>query len=355
MPLPDGDAICARADPGRPQRARSCARSPSARPRALDHRPRRGARRTRRSTIYFDAQLDAAARERRPRARSPPASTSTARSRSRRDARRARSSSPGSPRRRREERRRAGQAVPARPAQAQAAGRQRLLRPHPLGARRVRLLGLRGRLAGRRSGRRGTTAARTAAASSLDMFCHWRYVLDNLFGPVRAGLRARRDAHPDAGRRGRAAPTTATADDAAYAIVRARGRRSSRRSTRRGAMRVYRDELLEIQVDGTAGQRGRRPARLQDRSTASTTPKPVWNPDIAEPDRVPRRLARRCPTTASSTTHSRSSGSMFLRHVVDGRAVPLGLPRGREGRAARRARTALVARAPLARRAGAEL
>ena len=44
-------------------------------------------------------------------------------------------------------RRGAGQAVPARPAQAQDADRLRLFRPHPLGARRVRLLGVRGRLA----------------------------------------------------------------------------------------------------------------------------------------------------------------------------------------------------------------
>ena len=42
----------------------------------------------------------------------------------------------------------AGQAVPARPAEARLAARLRLLRPHALGARRVRLLGVRGRLAG---------------------------------------------------------------------------------------------------------------------------------------------------------------------------------------------------------------
>ena len=51
-------------------------------------------------------------------------------------------------------------------AQAQDADRLRLLRPHPLGARRVRLLGVRGRLAAARSARRGTTARRTTAASS---------------------------------------------------------------------------------------------------------------------------------------------------------------------------------------------
>ncbi len=46
----------------------------------------------------------------------------------------------------REERRGAGQAVPARPAQDPDAARGRFLRPHLRGARRVRLLGVRGRL-----------------------------------------------------------------------------------------------------------------------------------------------------------------------------------------------------------------
>ena len=66
----------------------------------------------------------------------------------------------------RQARRRAGQALAAGAAQAQALIDGGLLRPHPLGARRVRLLGLRGRLAGRRSARPGTTARKTAAASS---------------------------------------------------------------------------------------------------------------------------------------------------------------------------------------------
>ena len=113
---------------------------------ALDHRPRRRAARTTRTRCSSTPPRRSCA----PsccRRRSRPASTSIARSRSPRHAQgRAR------PRARREEgrhqaRRGAGQAVPARPAQAQDADRRRLLRPHPLGARRVRLLGVRGRLA----------------------------------------------------------------------------------------------------------------------------------------------------------------------------------------------------------------
>ena len=48
---------------------------------------------------------------------------------------------------RRQARHRAGQAVPAGPEEAGVPARFRFLRPHALGARRVRLLGVRGRLA----------------------------------------------------------------------------------------------------------------------------------------------------------------------------------------------------------------
>ena len=41
----------------------------------------------------------------------------------------------------------------------------------------------------------------------LDMVCHWRYVLDNLFGDVKIGVVPRRDAHPAALGRSRASRT----------------------------------------------------------------------------------------------------------------------------------------------------
>jgi hypothetical protein len=85
---------------------------------------------------------------------------------------------------RHQERHGAGQAVPARPAEDQAAARLGLLRPYLLGARRVRLLGVRGRLG--RPAQRPSWNYRTEDGGGivLDMVCHWRYVLDNLFGKV---------------------------------------------------------------------------------------------------------------------------------------------------------------------------
>lgn len=88
------------------------------------------------------------------------------------------------PRGRGVQRRRPGQAVPARAAQAQAAGRRRLLRSDPLGAWRVRLLGVRGRLAGRPAPF-WNYRAQDGGGMILDMFPHWRYVLDSI-APVRS-------------------------------------------------------------------------------------------------------------------------------------------------------------------------
>ncbi len=68
--------------------------------------------------------------------------------------------------RRHQARRRAGQAVPARPAQAQADDRLGFLRPPAVGARRVRLLGVRGRPAARAAAVVELSQPRTAAASS---------------------------------------------------------------------------------------------------------------------------------------------------------------------------------------------
>ena len=70
----------------------------------------------------------------------------------------------------------------------------------------------------------------------LDMVCHWRYVLDNLFGEVQSvsclGATHIPQRWDEAGQ-----PYAATADDAAYATFQleaTRASRSSRRSTARG-------------------------------------------------------------------------------------------------------------------------
>ena len=114
----------------------------------------------------------------------------------------------------------------------------------------------------------------------LDMLCHWRYVLDNLFGEVQA-VSCRGATHlpwrwDEGGRRYRA-----DADDAAYATFELKGGVIAQFNSSWCA-RVRRDDLLTLQVDGTKGSAvaGLRDCRIQ---SYAETPKPVWNPDIPQP------------------------------------------------------------------------
>ena len=78
--------------------------------------------------------------------------------------------------------------------------------------------------------------------------------------------------------------------------------------------RVRRDDLLTVQVDGDQRLGRGRPARSAGSSAHANTPKPVWNPDIAQPIDF-YEAGKMCRTTSSTTTRSRSSGK-FISHVV---------------------------------------
>jgi predicted dehydrogenase len=114
----------------------------------------------------------------------------------------------------------------------------------------------------------------------LDMLCHWRYVLDNLFGEVKAvsclGATHIPRRWDENGRRYKA-----TADDAAYATFELAGGVIAHFNSS-WTVRVRRDDLLTLQVDGTQGSAlaGLRRCFIQ---SCEKTPKPVWNPDIAQP------------------------------------------------------------------------
>jgi len=114
----------------------------------------------------------------------------------------------------------------------------------------------------------------------LDMLCHWRYVLDNLFGEVRAvscfGATHIPWRWDENGRKYKA-----TADDAAYATFELAGGVVAHFNSS-WDVRVRRDDLLTLQVDGTKGSAvaGLRKCLVQD---YRDTPKPVWNPDIPQP------------------------------------------------------------------------
>jgi len=114
----------------------------------------------------------------------------------------------------------------------------------------------------------------------LDMLCHWRYVLDNLFGEVEAvsclGATHIPYRWDENGKKYKA-----TADDAAYATFLLKGNVVAHFNSS-WDVRVRRDDLLTLQVDGTNGSAvaGLRRCMVQ---SYEDTPKPVWNPDIAQP------------------------------------------------------------------------
>jgi predicted dehydrogenase len=113
----------------------------------------------------------------------------------------------------------------------------------------------------------------------VDMFPHWSYVLENLFGRVESVYaQAATEVPQRVDEQGR--PYAATADDAAYAIFQLEGGITAQLNSS-WTTRVNRDELVEFQVDGTLGSAvvGLFGCKIQPRNA---TPKPVWNPDLAD-------------------------------------------------------------------------
>jgi len=146
----------------------------------------------------------------------------------------------------------------------------------------------------------------------VDMFCHWRYVIDNVLGPIQ-GLFAmgNTDIPERIGEDGK--PYGATADDSAYAIFRlADGTICQFNSS--WCTRVRRDDLLTVHVDGT---RGSAVATLRDCyiQSEAMTPKPVWNPDIPQPIDFFDSWAK-MPDATTYDNAFKVQWELFLRHVA---------------------------------------
>ncbi len=114
----------------------------------------------------------------------------------------------------------------------------------------------------------------------IDMLCHWRYVLDNVFGKVES-VSCLGATHVPQRWDEQGKPYAATADDSAYATFQLAGGVIAHFNSS-WCVRVRRDDLLTLQVDGTKGSAvaGLREVYVQPHSA---TPKPVWNPDTPQP------------------------------------------------------------------------
>jgi len=161
----------------------------------------------------------------------------------------------------------------------------------------------------------------------VDMLCHWRYVLDNLFGAVRSVMCVGAT-HIGERRDERGVAYAATADDAAYATFElADGVIAQINSS--WCTRVRRDDLATFHVDGTLGSAvaGLTDCWIQPRAA---TPKPVWNPDV--PQTIDFFATwQKMPNNRTYDNAFKAEWELFLRHVVEGGPFRWNLLEGAKG------------------------
>jgi predicted dehydrogenase len=161
----------------------------------------------------------------------------------------------------------------------------------------------------------------------VDMLCHWRYVLDNLFGEVKSvsclGVTHIPERWDEVGRR-----YDATADDAAFATFALEGGVIAQINSS-WVTRVRRDDLVTFHVDGTLGSAV---AGLTDCWTQArvNTPKPVWNPDL------PQAIDffdtwQKLPNNRTYDNAFKVEWELFIRHLFEDSPFPWDLKEGAKG------------------------
>jgi len=161
----------------------------------------------------------------------------------------------------------------------------------------------------------------------VDMLCHWQYVIQNLFGEIQSlsclGATHIPQRWDESGQ-----PYQCTADDAAYATFQlANGTICHFNSS--WCVRVDRDDLLTLQVDGTHGSAvaGLRDCKAQP---LAATPRAVWNPDIDSPIDYKAGWSR-VPTNAVYDNAFKVQWELFLHHVVKDEPFRWNLREGAKG------------------------
>ena len=196
-----------------------------------------------------------------------------------------------------------------------------ILRQNSVRARGIRILGFHRRRPAAPSGRVGITAAEDGGGIIIDMLCHWRYLIDNLFGNVISVscLGATHIAHRD--RRGRPTIRVHRRRFSAYATFELTERNIVCHFNSSWCVRVRRDDLLTLQVDGTNGSAvaGLRECWMQP---TPHTPAAGLESRHRQPDRFFRRLAKRA---GGSAVRQRLQGAVGVVPAPcgAGRAVPL--------------------------------
>ena len=162
---------------------------------------------------------------------------------------------------------------------------------------------------------------------AIDMLCHWRYVLDHLFGKVKSVSCLTTTHIPERiDEQGKA--YACTADDSAYATFELEGGVIAHMNSS-WCVRVRRDDLLTLQVDGTHGTAvaGLRDCWIQP---YGGTPRPVWNPDIEQPISF-FNTWQKTPEQEPYDNAFKVQWELFLRHVALNEPFPWDLLEGAKG------------------------
>jgi predicted dehydrogenase len=165
----------------------------------------------------------------------------------------------------------------------------------------------------------------------LDMVCHWRYVLDNLFGEVQSvsclGATHIPTRWDEANK-----PYECTADDAAYATFELKGHQGEHvvaQVNSSWTTRVNREDLVTFHVDGTHGSAvaGLQSCKAQSRVN---TPRPVWNPDVKQTMTFTDQW-QEVPDTQFYDNGFKIQWEHFIRHIVENEPYRWTLPEGAKG------------------------
>jgi predicted dehydrogenase len=161
----------------------------------------------------------------------------------------------------------------------------------------------------------------------LDMLCHWRYVLDNLFGDVES-LSCLGATHIPKRWDEDGKPYDVDVDDSAYATFQLKGGIVAHINSS-WSTRVRRDDLVTFHVDGTHGSAIAGLQKCWSQARVNT-PRPQWNPDVPQPINFFATWSE-VPDSATYENGFKAEWELFIRHLCEGAPFKWTLVEGAKG------------------------